>query len=525
MKKVITYWTFDVIHEGHINILKNAKSLWDYLIVWLSTDEFNKLKWKKSFQTFEERKKILENIKYVDKVIPEKNWEQKEKDIKKYNIDIFTMWSDWEGKFDELNKLCKVIYLPRTQWISSTKIRKNIFSMYLKKTKINILNNSQNFKKTYMKILSLFFIPFFYILSFLIKKDKNIYIFWSMTAKNISWNSKVMYNFYKNKKQCFHMTKNKNLSKNNNFIYIYSLKAIKLILKAQYIFTDSSASSVSPSLALLWNFKIVRLWHWDTIKKINFDSKKFIKSIGLIWKFLLKNEYKNNVVIPCCSEINKKIMNSAFISNKAHVTWLPRNDIFFEKTKKEIFNWNNYLKQFQKYSKIFLYTPTWRDTKSKINPFSEELLQKLNNYLKENNYLLIISWHTQTEKVIFQEQSNIINLKWENDTQELLVISDVLITDYSSIFIDYLLTNKPIIFYAYDIKSYLEKDREMYFDYNEVILKNTLTINEYDFFDTIKNIEEINKNKEYKENYKRIKDFFHKYQDWWYSKKLSTYIK
>lgn len=126
MKKVITYGTFDLLHRWHINILKRAKELWDYLIVWISSDEFNALKWKKAFYTFEERKYILEAIKYVDEVVSEDNWEQKIEDIKKYKIDTFVMWNDWEGKFDFLKDYCEVVYLPRTEWISTTKIKHDL---------------------------------------------------------------------------------------------------------------------------------------------------------------------------------------------------------------------------------------------------------------------------------------------------------------------------------------------------------------------------------------------------------------
>lgn len=128
MKKVITYGTFDLMHYGHINLLRNAKALGDYLIVALSTDEFNlNSKNKKSYFSYEKRKEYLEAIKYVDEIIPETNWEQKRTDIKKYHIDIFTMGDDWEGKFDFLkDEGCKVIYLPRTPAISTTEIKKVI---------------------------------------------------------------------------------------------------------------------------------------------------------------------------------------------------------------------------------------------------------------------------------------------------------------------------------------------------------------------------------------------------------------
>lgn len=126
MKKVLTYGTFDLIHRGHINILKRAKALGDYLIVGISSDEFNALKGKKSYYTFEERKFILEAIRYVDLVIKEDHWEQKKSDIKEHGINVFVMGDDWEGKFDELKELCEVVYLPRTENISTTKIKNDL---------------------------------------------------------------------------------------------------------------------------------------------------------------------------------------------------------------------------------------------------------------------------------------------------------------------------------------------------------------------------------------------------------------
>lgn len=123
MKRVITYGTYDVLHYGHINLLKRAKALGDYLIVVLSSDEFNAIKNKKSYYTYEQRKTILEACRYVDLVIPEYNWEQKIDDVQKYQADIFVMGDDWEGKFDFLRDYCEVIYLPRTPDVSSTQTK------------------------------------------------------------------------------------------------------------------------------------------------------------------------------------------------------------------------------------------------------------------------------------------------------------------------------------------------------------------------------------------------------------------
>ncbi|BDH60826.1 glycerol-3-phosphate cytidylyltransferase [Lysinibacillus sp. PLM2] len=126
MKKIITYGTFDLLHVGHIKILERAKAFGDYLIVAVSTDEFNNLKGKKAYYSYEDRKAILEAIKYVDEVIPECSWEQKIEDILKYNVDIFVMGSDWEGEFDFLKTYCDVVYLPRTENISTSIIKNDL---------------------------------------------------------------------------------------------------------------------------------------------------------------------------------------------------------------------------------------------------------------------------------------------------------------------------------------------------------------------------------------------------------------
>jgi glycerol-3-phosphate cytidylyltransferase len=123
MKTIITYGTFDLFHVGHIRLLKRLRALGDELIVGISSDEFNVSKGKESFFSYAERAEILESCKYVSKVFPEDNWEQKKDDIKKYNADVFAMGDDWFGKFDALSEFCEVIYLPRTKKISTTEIK------------------------------------------------------------------------------------------------------------------------------------------------------------------------------------------------------------------------------------------------------------------------------------------------------------------------------------------------------------------------------------------------------------------
>ena len=136
-KKIITYGTFDLFHIGHLRLLQKVKKLAHHVTVAISTDEFNAIKGKKTLIPYDQRKEIVENIKCVDKVIPETCWEQKVDDIKKYEINIFAIGNDWQGKFDFLEDYCEVIYLSRTDDISSTEIKKQM-DTFLKKYSIEL---------------------------------------------------------------------------------------------------------------------------------------------------------------------------------------------------------------------------------------------------------------------------------------------------------------------------------------------------------------------------------------------------
>ena len=127
MRRVITYGTYDLLHYGHIELLRRAREMGDYLIVALSSDEFNQVKHKKSYYDYEQRKMMLESIRYVDLVIPENDWGQKETDVERYEIDTFVMGHDWEGEFDFLKDKCEVVYLKRTEGISTTQIKQELY--------------------------------------------------------------------------------------------------------------------------------------------------------------------------------------------------------------------------------------------------------------------------------------------------------------------------------------------------------------------------------------------------------------
>jgi len=126
MKTIITYGTFDILHAGHVNLLRRARALGDRLVVGLSTDKFNQGKHKSSLLNYENRKAVLEAIRYVDEVFPEEVWDQKADDIRRFSADVFVMGDDWVGKFDFLGEYCKVTYLSRTPSISTTGIKQSL---------------------------------------------------------------------------------------------------------------------------------------------------------------------------------------------------------------------------------------------------------------------------------------------------------------------------------------------------------------------------------------------------------------
>lgn len=149
MKRILTYGTYDLLHYGHIRLLERASKLGDYLIVALSTDEFNQIKGKKSYYSYELRKQMLEAVRYVDLVIPENNWEQKKLDVLTYNIDTVVMGSDWKDNehFEILRDYCDVVYLERTEGISTTKIKVDLYSNENIASKNSPNNSSVKVKK------------------------------------------------------------------------------------------------------------------------------------------------------------------------------------------------------------------------------------------------------------------------------------------------------------------------------------------------------------------------------------------
>lgn len=372
------------------------------------------------------------------------------------------------------------------------------------------------------KIIKLILIIIFFFLSYLIPKKKNLYIFWSIDWKSFSWNSKVLYTFIKKYKKDIDPIY---ISDYEWFTSPKSFKSFLLILRAKYIFIETDLSQISEYVLAYqaWRLKVINLWHWEPIKKIWFEiiKKSVIKKYYKILLLLYKNFFLNATIIwTTWSEINKINLNIWHLTNKFIVTWLARNEIFFNKElilnniKDKINIWTK---------KIILYAPTYRDNWEIYTPIKD--INKLNNILEKNNYILLIKAHHWDKKINILESKYIINVSNKNyDIQELLYYTDILISDYSSLYIDFLLTDRPIIFYPFDLSEYLN-NRNMYFDYGDVIIKDTTAYNEKELLDIIYNIKNISKFDEYIKKYKEIKNLFHKYQKWWYCENILNEIK
>ena len=371
------------------------------------------------------------------------------------------------------------------------------------------------------------------ILSFLIPKEKNRLLFGARNGRNFYGNSKFFFLYLRNNKnsfKCSWITSDKTLflrlKEKIPVVYLYSWKGFSAILRSEFLIFDSSILGISYTYILPGKFFKVQTWHGIAgIKKID----RFLLPRHLNWfivakflRYLLKVEWRSYNLVLACSEHWKKTYSHIFSNKSIQVLGIPRNDIFFAKSR----IYEDYENKFElkKYDKVLLFCPTFRDDRLFQKPFSEKFLAKLNDFLKKNNFVLLDKRHLN-EKINFNnfDFSNIINsTKDVEDIQELLVHVDILITDYSSTFADFLLTDKPIIFYPYDFEKYC-KTRELKIDYfNE--LPGPFAMTEDGLLDCLENIDKITRTNEYQKKYQILKNKLHRYQDGKSSDRLYNYL-
>jgi len=312
-------------------------------------------------------------------------------------------------------------------------------------------------------------------------------------------------------------------SKKLPVVYLYSWKGFTSILRSEFLMCDHWVGDVSYINVLFGKFKEIIAWHGTPLKKIWLGPENPKNIQKFLYRFSYLSSIKNIHVVLAASEETRKNFSNVFKTNKVIVLGNPRNDIFFNHD----LEFHDYVKKLSlnSFSKIILYSPTFRDSKASNEPFSNEFLRKFNRYLTEKNYVFLIKSH-KMDKFVKQipELSNIRNVSDKvEDIQDLLIHVDILISDYSSIFFDFVLLDRPLIFYPYDLDEYLIKSREMYYDYF-IELPGPFAKNENELFDSISNIESIFNNKNYNEKYKNFKKKFNYFQDGNSCKRLIEYL-
>ncbi len=372
-----------------------------------------------------------------------------------------------------------------------------------------------NFKKI---LLNLFFIPFYWVFSYIIPKKQNLILFGSYFGYKFTGNPKHYYLYLLNKKDSkyntFWITRNKKIyftlkKESKPVVYLYSFSGIWKILRAKYLLIEESAKDITGATFLLGNYNIINLWHGVGLKKLSFDTGPqniFYRLLHYFWS----KEFDLYDVITSSSIEFEDTHKKLFKNNKIVVTGYPRNDILF--VNKNNLNFK-YKKEFKKYKKIIAYLPTYRENLRGKEPFSKINLININSYLLRNNYLFVIKNHPSlVNNSIFDNYSNIVDYTARiDDPQEFLVFVDILITDYSSVVSDFCLMDKPVIFYPFDYEEYI-KDRGLIYDYFK-ILPGPFAEKEKELFQKIKDINNIFSESLYQKKYLEFKLYFNKFID------------
>lgn len=391
---------------------------------------------------------------------------------------------------------------------------------------IKILNIFLKIMNNFKKIIDLLLQLLLIIFSYFIKKDKNLLLFWAWVWNSFKWNTKYLFLYWikETKFNCYWITRNKELYKylKSNWyevIYLYSKEWFFKILKSNVLFIEMWAQDCVYTWQIFWNFNFFNLRHWTPLKKIWEDmiNENIWKSLNIqykirdiIWKNIKSSSNLKYISSP--SNFVSNIFKNAFYNNNIYITWYPRNDIFFN--DKLIIDKFYSTLELWKYKKIITYTPTFRDN-SNISPFTKDFLTQGNLYFKEKNYLFLIKLHPYDKSIDLDLNiySNIKSIDKKIDLQELLVYTDILITDYSSVFFDYMITNKPVIYYSYDYEFYIKNCRWLYLDYYKD-LPWPFIKNEKDLIKCINNINEWFYDEKYQKKYIEFNNKFNEFKDW-----------
>lgn len=316
-------------------------------------------------------------------------------------------------------------------------------------------------------------------------------------------------------------------------VYAYSISGCLKILRSQYLIIDDIAKDILFSHVIMGRFNIIQTTHGILFKKIGMDiffderstGKKSDSSLlESVNRRLFIRDYKCYKLIIATSETDGQFRYQAYQNPRIEIVGFPRNDIFFQKSRYASGKINTFSPP-EEYQTIIVYAPTFRDEVMGIKAFSKKNLQKLNEHLVKTRSLFMIKRHPlDTSLSLPGKYSNISDDYFDiDDIQELLVNTDILVTDYSSVFFDFMLTDKPVIFFPYDIEGYLKLCRGLYISYFED-LPGPFAKNENELIHLIKTKDLWFSTEIYQDTYKNFKDKFHKYQDGRSGERLARYL-
>jgi len=369
----------------------------------------------------------------------------------------------------------------------------------------------------YIKALRFFLYPLYFI-SFLVPKKNTIWVF-GAHQNRFSENSKSLFLYVSNNNtniQAVWISGDKKLShslqkKGLNSFYKWSIKGLYLSLRAKYYFYNVYSDDIN--FYTSGNTTLVNLWHGIPLKKIEFDdkdgalSRQFNSKYSFIYSFFKPyNFIRPNYVLSTSKIVSQKLASAFRITeDKCLEFGYPRNDIFYEENtliQKNLISSFNIDDE-----KIIFYLPTWRNNNINIISSAFPNLDELNTTLQASNIKLFIKLHPNDTTVNYQH-SNILYLNSQQDLNELLLVSDYLITDYSSVYFDYLHLNKEIIFYPFDYDTYVDKERKFYFEY-ELATPGIKVKNFQELVKTLSNLETLN----YEKTRQKLKNELWTYQD------------
>ncbi len=390
--------------------------------------------------------------------------------------------------------------------------------MNLQLERLSFLKN-----KNFYALLRDIFIPFcFKFISKLFRKkvDENLIIMGAYSGNSYLDNTKYLFEFLSrnSKYKVVWLTKSREIlmnlrQKGYNAVYMLSINAIRLLRRCRYVFLTHGIYDVLP-IEFSPKTKIIMTFHGTVIKDITEDFEKtyiYKKWVDILKLKSYPHQYIDYVLTPASGKYEHEILTSAFkvSPNKILDLGYPRNDILFNKDKDLISKIKKYYNVPENANYVILYAPTHRDANTLRFPFTKEDLTSLNKVLKEMNSVFLFKGHIFEKEFNFSEYGNINLVKKSSDIQELLLISNLLISDYSSVIFDFLLTMKPIILFPYDIDRYQE-GRGLNYNLKE-IAPGPVIFNVEDLIKTIKSLEKIEI--EYKGIREKIREKFNKYND------------